>query len=730
MTTTKDDIEVGMKNLSTNEDQFDSSSVKPDYRELEANSAKSAPKPYDLDECSKCIVIIEGLPKVDEKKEEKLLAILTKNIFIPSKAILVPCSISFPRLPESSLSQGYMFAEFATAVQANSVIQIANGYKLDKSHVLFSYSLHDAERVMNGNDNEEGNTFKEEAFVQNEFFNEWLCDPKARDQFLTLVANGSASISWGPRGTFGSNQELEKVHNKASWADVSMQWSSSGSLLASLHKQGIMLWAGESFKLLNRFPHPHVRLLTFSPKDRYMLSWSPIQDVEDNVMLWDTKTARLIRSFKLGLDDPASGSNTPKTVKWPIMKFNADDTIISRRVPSNESTSTSITSSDSEDSIPSFDLISYSLPSMTALKDRNGSIRIENVSDFEPSPSNPDHLLYWTVGTPNIPSRLTILSLKDLSPIKSKNIFNVLETSIHFQNSGTYCAIIVKRHIGKNKNKHQISLEIVNFSQLSIETMDLIGDLASVDGRKISVSWEPNDGHRFLLAITNPSTFKTDISFYSMKGGSSSPQKLADVKRNIILSSYHWSPKGDNIVLMGSENNTATLEFFSLLDMSTLVERDHFCAAHGAWDPSGRFFASYSSILTRSSDNGYILWDLRGELLIKNNISEMVQFAWRPRPPTLLGKDALKKIKQGMMEFSRRFEESDMEEMRSSSSSSLEEKSLQIRLWNEWRRHCIRDHESRNHERRLLIGREMEWEIVGEDCLLMEWREDRIEEVI
>lgn len=736
MTTTQNDIEEGMSKLSTTaatfsyEEQFDPSTVKPDYRELEANSAKSAPKPYKIEECAKCIVIIEGLPKVDEKKEEKLLAVLKKNIFTPSKATLLPSSILVPRLQDSKLSQGYMFAEFATPSQAASVIQIANGYKLDKNHVLFSYSLDDVDRVMN-EDSEDGaekedETFKEEPFVENEFFNEWLCDSKARDQFLTLAANGSATITWGPRGAFGSGQQLEKVHDKASWADVSMQWSSRGTLLSSLHKQGIMLWAGESFKLLHRFPHPNVRLLSFSPNDRYMVSWSPIIDVEDNVMLWDTQTARLIRSFKLGLDDPAAGQNDPSTVKWPLMKFNADDTVLSRTVAPKKST---VSNNNEDSNIPSFDLLSYALPSMTPLKDMNGSTRIENVSDFQPSPTDPDHLIYWTVGTANTPSRLTLLSLKDLSPIKSKNIFNVLEASIHFQDSGSYCGILVKRHIGKNKNKQQTSLEIFNIPLLTIETLDLSsfdGDsiVASPDV-KVQLLWEPRDGHRFMVAKANPSLFKTDITFYSMKGGSS-PQKLEHIERKIVLSSYHWSPRGDNIILMGSEGNSATLEFFSLLDMSTLVEREHFCAAHGEWDPSGRFFASYSSILTRPSDNGFMLWDFRGEQLVRSAIPKMVQFVWRPRPPTLLGKEALRKVKKEMKEFATKFEEADMEEMQSQSSSSTEEKTMQIRLWNEWRRHCIRDYESRNHERRLLIGRDVEWEFEGEDCLLMEWREDRV----
>ena len=51
-------------------------------------------------------------------------------------------------------------------------------------------------------------------------------------------------------------------------------WSPKGTYLATFHRQGIVLWGGPSWKKVVRFEHPNVKLIDFSPNEKYITTWS------------------------------------------------------------------------------------------------------------------------------------------------------------------------------------------------------------------------------------------------------------------------------------------------------------------------------------------------------------------------------------------------------------------------------------------------------------------------
>ena len=84
-------------------------------------------------------------------------------------------------------------------------------------------------------------------------------------------------------------------------------------------------------------------------------------------------------------------------------------------------------------------------------------------------------------------------------------------------------------------------------------------------------------------------------------------------------------------------------------------------------------------------ENGYAIWDFRGQELDKQIQDRFKQFIWRPRPPTLLTKDKQKQVRRNLKEFSRVFDEEDAAE---ESNVSAELVALRKRLvdeWNAWR---------------------------------------------
>ena len=55
-------------------------------------------------------------------------------------------------------------------------------------------------------------------------------------------------------------------------------WSLKGTYLATFHRQGIALWGGEDFQRLHRLNHTNVQLIDFSPCERYVVTYSPVQE--------------------------------------------------------------------------------------------------------------------------------------------------------------------------------------------------------------------------------------------------------------------------------------------------------------------------------------------------------------------------------------------------------------------------------------------------------------------
>ena len=44
-----------------------------------------------------------------------------------------------------------------------------------------------------------------------------------------------------------------------------MQWSPHGNYLATVHRQGVVVWGGASWQRLARFSHPGVRRMRLTP---------------------------------------------------------------------------------------------------------------------------------------------------------------------------------------------------------------------------------------------------------------------------------------------------------------------------------------------------------------------------------------------------------------------------------------------------------------------------------
>lgn len=84
-------------------------------------------------------------------------------------------------------------------------------------------------------------------------------------------------------------------------------------------------------------------------------------------------------------------------------------------------------------------------------------------------------------------------------------------------------------------------------------------------------------------------------------------------------------------------------------------------------------------------ENGFAIWDFRGQELRKQIQDRFKQFIWRPRPPSLLTKEKQKQIRKNLRDYSRAFDEDDAAEESNVSAELIALRKRLVDEWNAWR---------------------------------------------
>lgn len=90
-------------------------------------------------------------------------------------------------------------------------------------------------------------------------------------------------------------------------------------------------------------------------------------------------------------------------------------------------------------------------------------------------------------------------------------------------------------------------------------------------------------------------------------------------------------------------------------------------------------------------ENGYAIWDFKGQELEKHILDRFKQFIWRPRPRTLLSKEQQRLIRKNLREYSRAFDEEDAAEEGKVSAELIAQRKRLVDEWNAWRARCKRE---------------------------------------
>jgi hypothetical protein len=172
---------------------------------------------------------------------------------------------------------------------------------------------------------------KRDAFEVKANLNSWMLDDLGRDQFV-LRFGRETQIYWNDPlrrpGEFGRELKYGGEKQKAdtdAWTQSYTQWSPRGSYLATFHSQGIALWGGDDFTKLGRVKHRDVKLIDFSPSEKYLVTTNgedkQFQHDPDCIIVWDVRTGKELRGFD---KVPLGGG------QWPAFKWSHDDRFVAR----------------------------------------------------------------------------------------------------------------------------------------------------------------------------------------------------------------------------------------------------------------------------------------------------------------------------------------------------------------------------------------------------------------
>ncbi|KAJ6361220.1 hypothetical protein OIU78_001793 [Salix suchowensis] len=336
-------------------------------------------------------IVVDNLPVVPKEKFDKLEGVINK--IYSQIGVIKEDGLWMPVDPGTQKTLGYCFIEYNTPQEAELAKEKTNGYKLDRAHVFAVNMIEDFNRFMKVPD--EWAPPEIRPYVPGENLQHWLTDEKARDQFV-IRAGSDTEVFWND----ARHLKPDPVYKRAYWTESFVQWSPLGTYLATVHRQGAAVWGGSSaFNRLMRYAHPQVKLIDFSPGEKYLVTYSshePSNPRDANrvvINIFDVRTGKVMRDFKGSADEfSIGGAGGVAGVSWPVFRWGGgkDDKYFAKI---------------GKNMISVYETESFSLVDKKSLK-------AENVLDFIWSPTDPIFALYVPeLGGGNQPARVSLIQI-------------------------------------------------------------------------------------------------------------------------------------------------------------------------------------------------------------------------------------------------------------------------------------------------------------------------------
>eukprot|EP00921_Rhytidocystis_pertsovi_P022281 GHVQ01035633.1.p1 GENE.GHVQ01035633.1~~GHVQ01035633.1.p1 ORF type:complete len:722 (-),score=120.78 GHVQ01035633.1:507-2672(-) len=639
--------------LSEDSDEGDEDLLNKKFEEIEPL--------VGVDDSFPNVVVVVGVPKVNEEKYDKLKKVLHRKVIseLQQKGAELSGDAFTVDMPlKDSETQGLCFLSFQNAYEAQHAVKHLNNFDLDLKHKFKATLLDDFDDIVKRDENC-CPPIKLLGFTREQFC-WWLHDPACREQYVIRHMD-ETEIFWHAEGepVLVYNGERERAGGKRVWTDFRVQWSPQGSYLATFHKPGIALWAGPHFDKKVRFEHKDVKQIEFSRHEEYLVTWdgSPASLKNERACrVWRIITGELVRFF-------ATPSIAPRGGDFPHLLWSPDDKYVAK-------------CSDRE-------LFVYATPDMALLEDpttKKRSTLKYPLANFDWSPGG-NILSIWIPEVGDAPGRLLLVEVPSREEVASKNVFNVREASLKWQSKGDYLCLraVVARKTGKKGRKEYTQLEIFRLREKNIPV-----DTVHIEDVVVKqLHWEEGS-NRFSVMVEDEATRCQSIRFYrvSQAGARRDTEFVASYDCGAAMNFMKWGPHGTFFVVasLGTDGSMlfCALNEFDKFDI--LHKDEHYMVNDISWSSCGRYVASCVRIPMIASgtastawrydqEAGYTIWTFQGRLQYKAQLKKFYQFQWRPRPVSLLGEPKLEDIQKRLRDYSKKYDSID-EQVRAAQKSA------------------------------------------------------------
>ncbi|XP_035787167.1 eukaryotic translation initiation factor 3 subunit B [Anopheles albimanus] len=598
------------------------------------------------------VIVVDNIPVVAADRFPKLKGIMEK-IFKNAGTIV---NVYYPKDEEDN-TKGYAFIEYKNAESAEEAVKTLNNYRLDKHYTLLVNRFSDFQKY--SDIPKEWSPPEPQPYkVQNDLYN-FLVEPDAQDHFCVVSETTPGSV----QVQFCQNTQPEPTEllKRERFTDTYVKWSPKGTYIVTFHKQGVIIWGGSSFVKVNKFAHGSAQFVDISPCEQYLVTYGPNGQ---KIVIWDIRTGAEKRSFV------SDGTTNASMLRW-----SHDDRYVARLV---------------DNQINIYDTSTFFLLDMK-------SIKVEGIRNFGWSPTD-NIIAYWVAEEVDVPAKVTLLAIPKKIELRTKNLFNVADCKIHWQNSGDYLCVKVDRFSKSKKDKKDKKDSDVkflgmfyNFEIFHMREKDIPVDSVEVKETILAFAWEPV-GSKFAIIHGEPSS--SSISFYEAKKG----QEPALVKKmeKKVCSHLFWSPRGQFIVMANLQ--MGSFEFVDTNDFSIMKTGDHYRACEVEWDPTGRYVVTGTSGKAKE-DQGYYLWSFQGRIIRRVTLKNFMLFLWRPRPPTLLSEQKQKDIRKNLKKYYAQFETKDRLRMTRASKELIEKRAKLREQFTEYRTKRVKEWEEQKYRR-------------------------------
>lgn len=405
---------------------------------------------------------------------------------------------------------------------------------------------------------------------------------------------GGATLFRGPPNALKASQTV------ASEPCVFAEWSKDGALVALAHAGGVKIVAAAEEREVATLPAVGAQAVAFSPKAGYVVCFQKPNAVEDgkNMGVWDVRTGQKV----FGVAAKAYSKST-----WPSLQFSDDDSVMLNQV-TNE-------------------VHIYRSADWSAQPCR---LRIPQVSAASLSPGESPVIAAFVPESKGQPANLRIHALpstpgqvEETQAIARKSFFRVNGVKFMWSSTGEAVLVIAQADVDVSNQSYYGE---TNLYYLSADGQFECQVPLQKEGPVHDVAWSPR-GTEFAVVYgfmpAKTTTFDSKCKpIYDLGTGA--------------FNMATWNPFGRFLALAGFGNLPGDISF---LDRKA----DGKCKPMGAvradsqvsieWSACGRYVVTATTAPRLNVDNGFKVFNYRGEQIMDQRLDVLFSVQMRPGAP-------------------------------------------------------------------------------------------------